>query len=361
MAWEIVTWLAVPVVVVEGTGAIDSLKRSAGLFKTTWGENLVAQAGFGILGLVLMLPALVIAMLVGVAIPLAGRARRRTVGRGRVRGAERPQRHLPHRALHVRRRRARAEHFSQDQLEGGLRTEEEVTARLTHAAGRAPAGCVGATTRPRRARPPRPARTATARRGHQCHGQRVHKGAPSGGQAVEEPGQMATRCPPAPARLRRRIVSTIVARSTRRRAHASGHAASRGRFPGEAVRSPDWHVGDARRSIEETTQAVDAHLTRRDATVEVDRLIGHVIGRDLLRVDVTELCDAREHGIEMVRRDLERHRDRWMIAVLSLFGIDETARRVDGRGGLLTWPRRCRRRAASRWRSTPPVDPRRPA
>lgn len=72
MAWEIVTWLAVPVVVVEGTGAIDSLKRSAGLFKKTWGENLVAQGGFGILGLLLMLPAVAIALLVGVAIPFAG-------------------------------------------------------------------------------------------------------------------------------------------------------------------------------------------------------------------------------------------------------------------------------------------------
>jgi hypothetical protein len=72
MAWEIVTWLAVPVVVVEGTGAVDSLKRSAGLFKKTWGENLIAQAGFGVLGLVLMLPAIVIFLLVGIAIPVAG-------------------------------------------------------------------------------------------------------------------------------------------------------------------------------------------------------------------------------------------------------------------------------------------------
>lgn len=74
MAWEIVTWLAVPVVVVEGTGAIDSLKRSAGLFKKTWGENLIAQAGFGLLGILLMLPAIVLMMAVGVAIPVAGLA-----------------------------------------------------------------------------------------------------------------------------------------------------------------------------------------------------------------------------------------------------------------------------------------------
>jgi hypothetical protein len=74
MAWEIVTWLAVPIVVVEGTGAVDSLQRSASLFKRTWGENLIAQAGFGVLGLLLMLPAVVIMLLVGMAIPLAGLA-----------------------------------------------------------------------------------------------------------------------------------------------------------------------------------------------------------------------------------------------------------------------------------------------
>lgn len=72
MAWEIVTWLAVPVVVVEGTGPISSLKKSAGLFKKTWGENLIAQGGLGLLGLLAMLPGLLIALLVGLAVPVAG-------------------------------------------------------------------------------------------------------------------------------------------------------------------------------------------------------------------------------------------------------------------------------------------------
>lgn len=72
MAWEIVTWLAVPVVVVEGTGPVDSLKRSATLFKQTWGENLVAQGGFGILGLLVVLPALLVIFVVVPAIPIAG-------------------------------------------------------------------------------------------------------------------------------------------------------------------------------------------------------------------------------------------------------------------------------------------------
>jgi hypothetical protein len=68
-AWDIVTWLAVPVVVVEGTGPVTSLKRAAHLFKQTWGENLVAQAGFGILGFLLVLPAVLVAVLLGAAIP----------------------------------------------------------------------------------------------------------------------------------------------------------------------------------------------------------------------------------------------------------------------------------------------------
>lgn len=60
MAWEVVTWLAIPVIVAEGTGPIASLKRSAGLFRATWGENLVGQLGFGVIGLIALLPGLVV-------------------------------------------------------------------------------------------------------------------------------------------------------------------------------------------------------------------------------------------------------------------------------------------------------------
>jgi hypothetical protein len=72
MTWRIVTWLAVPVIVAEGTGPIRSLKRSAGLFRQTWGENLVGQIGFGLIGLVAMVPGLLIAGLLMVHLPVAG-------------------------------------------------------------------------------------------------------------------------------------------------------------------------------------------------------------------------------------------------------------------------------------------------
>jgi hypothetical protein len=72
MAWEIVTWLAVPVIVAEGTGPFVSLKRSASLFKQTWGENLVGQLGFGLIGLLAMVPGAIITGLLMVTMPAVG-------------------------------------------------------------------------------------------------------------------------------------------------------------------------------------------------------------------------------------------------------------------------------------------------
>lgn len=62
VAWSVVTFLVLPVLVFEGLGPIAAVKRSGTLFKTTWGENLMTNAGIGLIGLV--------AILVGAA-PLA--------------------------------------------------------------------------------------------------------------------------------------------------------------------------------------------------------------------------------------------------------------------------------------------------
>ncbi|MFM8303660.1 MAG: DUF6159 family protein [Actinomycetota bacterium] len=58
-AWRTVTFLAVPVVVLEGAGPMAALKRSGALLRQTWGENLAGQFGFGLLGLVASIPGLV--------------------------------------------------------------------------------------------------------------------------------------------------------------------------------------------------------------------------------------------------------------------------------------------------------------
>ena len=43
MAWSIVTYLVVPVLVVEKAGPIEAVKRSTALLKKTWGEALTAE------------------------------------------------------------------------------------------------------------------------------------------------------------------------------------------------------------------------------------------------------------------------------------------------------------------------------
>jgi hypothetical protein len=75
-AWRIVTFLAIPVVALEGRGPFASLKRSGTLLKGTWGENLGAQVGFGLLGFVASIPGAVFILLAiasgewAVAVPL---------------------------------------------------------------------------------------------------------------------------------------------------------------------------------------------------------------------------------------------------------------------------------------------------
>ena len=61
MAWEVVTFLTVPAIVIDNLGAIDGLKRSASLLRQTWGENIAARVGFGLLGFLLVIPAAVVA------------------------------------------------------------------------------------------------------------------------------------------------------------------------------------------------------------------------------------------------------------------------------------------------------------
>lgn len=61
MAWEVVTFLTVPAIVIDNLGAVDGLKRSASLLRRTWGENIAARVGFGLLGFLLVIPAAVVA------------------------------------------------------------------------------------------------------------------------------------------------------------------------------------------------------------------------------------------------------------------------------------------------------------
>jgi hypothetical protein len=71
LAWNLVTFLVVPILVLEDLGVGDALRRSKDLFKKTWGENVIGQFGLGAVGFLLMIPGLVL-IGIGVAIGTAG-------------------------------------------------------------------------------------------------------------------------------------------------------------------------------------------------------------------------------------------------------------------------------------------------
>lgn len=47
--WSMITFFVIPILVTEGVGPIEAMKRSAGLFTKTWGRQLTANFGFGII------------------------------------------------------------------------------------------------------------------------------------------------------------------------------------------------------------------------------------------------------------------------------------------------------------------------
>jgi hypothetical protein len=48
VGWTIATFLVVPVLAARDQGPIDSIKDSAAMLKQTWGENVIGQAGIGL-------------------------------------------------------------------------------------------------------------------------------------------------------------------------------------------------------------------------------------------------------------------------------------------------------------------------
>ena len=60
-AWFLITYLVVPILVVEETGPVASCKRCFQLFRKTWGKSLFAQVAFELIAFLIMLPGLVVA------------------------------------------------------------------------------------------------------------------------------------------------------------------------------------------------------------------------------------------------------------------------------------------------------------
>jgi hypothetical protein len=64
MAWSVTSFLVVPVLVAEGTGPIESYKRSVQLLKKTWGEQIIGNVSFGLIfALFGLVPAVILIFL----------------------------------------------------------------------------------------------------------------------------------------------------------------------------------------------------------------------------------------------------------------------------------------------------------
>jgi hypothetical protein len=60
VAWNVATYLIVPVLVIEDVGVMDAIRRSSELLKKTWGEQLISVITFGWFGLLCAVPGIII-------------------------------------------------------------------------------------------------------------------------------------------------------------------------------------------------------------------------------------------------------------------------------------------------------------
>jgi hypothetical protein len=60
VAWAAITYFVVPVLVVDGVGPIEAVRRSSAILKRTWGEAVAGEGGLGIIAFLLFLPAFLV-------------------------------------------------------------------------------------------------------------------------------------------------------------------------------------------------------------------------------------------------------------------------------------------------------------
>ncbi len=63
VAWTLVTYFVVPLIVIERKGALEAVGESKDLLAKTWGKQIVSGLGYGLIGFLLTLPALAIIVL----------------------------------------------------------------------------------------------------------------------------------------------------------------------------------------------------------------------------------------------------------------------------------------------------------
>jgi len=75
VSWTLTTYLTVPVLVAKDVSAFDAVKESAGLFRKTWGEQVAANVGIGLVTFLMFLALAAISIpLIMVASAISGMA-----------------------------------------------------------------------------------------------------------------------------------------------------------------------------------------------------------------------------------------------------------------------------------------------
>ena len=56
LSWTVISFLVLPILIIEGKGPVESLKISAKMLKNSWGEQLIGHFSFGLIFTLLMIP-----------------------------------------------------------------------------------------------------------------------------------------------------------------------------------------------------------------------------------------------------------------------------------------------------------------
>ena len=72
LAWTLITYFIIPVIVLEDLSITDSIKRSADLFRRQWGPQVVGGFSFGLIFFLLAIPGVIVGVLALALHPLVG-------------------------------------------------------------------------------------------------------------------------------------------------------------------------------------------------------------------------------------------------------------------------------------------------
>jgi len=62
LSWTVISFLVLPILIIENKGPIDALKESAAMLKKTWAEQLIGHFSFGLIFALLIIPFVLIAL-----------------------------------------------------------------------------------------------------------------------------------------------------------------------------------------------------------------------------------------------------------------------------------------------------------